>query len=296
MYVFPDTKLTTKIEIENGSLIQSTDTYKKVSKKQDTPATFYVLKESKNGDLSIDNVKYQIKKAEYHFFETIIESERKETKEDNIESLIAAFGNKRSKEIYKERKNRVQAMKNDKVYFFEEQILPAFNANAEKPEDIYKLEDLFTEEIVVKFKTIEYKKEDLHELIRLYDINKFHVHLLLMDCILKAMEKKKLNPNHLSKSFIGGCAVFQDFLEDFMMNRSFTDIGRDKMAILFYILLLMVNNYNAHFDTFPKFRFESDKVILILKKIGCIYHDKTKVVSLVNKPVTEVEFKKRKIR
>src|ERR1700760_3300503 len=108
MFLFSNMKINEKFKLkeQNGSkrLFLEKGNVMKISTKQDTPVNFFVIEESSSGTFKLNGKNFTIKKAEIHAFETKItgkSEEKVETQNDSqgYESLINAFGNKRSKEI-----------------------------------------------------------------------------------------------------------------------------------------------------------------------------------------------------
>lgn len=296
MYIFSQDEDLTKCEIINidneETLRISNDNFTKIAVKQKLPIKYVVLKESEKGELAINGKNYRMKQAEYVYFETHVANSQNTLKADsNIKNLINTFGNKKSKEIFKNMENNQgERRQTRQIFTYEEQILPKFN-DTEVINEIYRLDDIFGTEIIEEFQQVEYDDVDLHESLRKY-YEKDKVVILLLDCLIKALERKRVSLKYIDEIFISGCSNFSNFIEPHLFKGYFTDLGKDKMVTIAYILFLMLNDYNVLADELPKFNYDHARLFQILKSIGCTYNKKTMKYKLVKAPKATVVQKK----
>lgn len=281
------------VNIENQETLRiTTENFEKIAVKQKLPVKFAVLERSSDGQYTVDSQSYRLKQANYVYFETHIASRRSTNKaESSMKNLIETFGNKKSKEIYKNMENNQSERRHTKqVFTYEEQILPKFN-NTENIEEIYTLVNIFGSELVQELEQVDYEMVDLHESIQKY-FGKDKVAVLLLDCFYKVFDKPRIHLKYIDEIFIYGCSSFGSFIEPHLFKGYFTDLGRDKMVAIAYILILMVNDYNVLADDLPRFSCDTSRLSQILKVIGCTYNKKTLKYKLVKAPRSEVTQKR----
>ncbi|KAM0674504.1 hypothetical protein GVAV_002119 [Gurleya vavrai] len=302
MIIFPSLRNERyKISKEDSNLILKHEDLlvSKQLKKIETIPKFFVFTENNNGSYKINDKNYQAKEAKmYHIIPKTEEKDEKikeNEQENTIENLIESFGNKKSKKLFKEYKERQKTTReNKKNYTYEEQLLPNFEQDAKSIKDIYKTENIFPKAMITSFASIKYNENDLHLDLKNIFKEEFDIEFLILDCIYKLIDKKKIFASSLNSYFINGCDSFSDYVKEFIGDRFVTDKAKDKLAMLAFVLLLIVNDFKIKFEELPKFKYDNSKIIMMLKTLGCNYSDKTGFVKLARVPTSEVVFKRLK--
>ncbi|KAM0688674.1 hypothetical protein COBT_000075 [Conglomerata obtusa] len=300
MIVFPSTKKEEfKLHKENGTRLLANDRCKipRHLEQVKTAPNYFIIKENDNGKFVLENTSYSVNKAEIYTItlrqpETVIE---KHETPATMDSLIQSFGNKKAKLLYQGFRETEKRKVNQQIYYtFEEQILPVFDGNAKKPEDIYKIQDMFPATLLDALLKVDYNVTMIHaDLQRDFDVH-YSLEFLILDCIYKLFDRKKINILYLHTSFITGCESFCDFLQDYVSGKFLTDKARDRLAMIAYVLILIINDYKIKLDALPKFKYETLKIVTMMKSLGCVYNEKSGMFILTKAPVLEIQQKRRK--
>lgn len=259
--------------------------YEKISIKQPLPVQYYIMESNTNGSFSINSVRCNLKKAEVHYFKvkpTQAYETEKLQEHTRVQDLILTYGNKKSKTMVN--KPSTTPISAAKISFaYAEQILPKYNDTL-IVENIYQLNEMFPDIEMALLHKINFTSTDMHENLQVFFNPDYKAQLFLVDCIYKTLEKRKINIFYLKKQLIRGNKIYIDFLEDLMYNEAVTDINRDRLIILCYVLLLMVNKYKFEFEKFPKFGYDENTVKRFLKTIGCNINKQSRTVILKKAP------------
>lgn len=289
MILFPATRNTDNFELVNlgddQHLMYRNENYEKISYKQRLPVKFYVMEEQPDGKLCLDGISYNLQKAEVHGFKIKPSNSRKTKTKQNTSTLTGlydAFGNKKAKASM-DKRSTTQQPKTKVEFLYEEQILPKFNQTV-KISEIYVLAEIFPNMDIVGLNKIEFNKFDLHENIQKFYDPDLKPQLFLIDCIYKTLEQKKINMFFLRKKLIKGGKIFAEFLASVLHDEILTDINRDRLIVLCYILILMVNNFSLNLKEVPRFGCDEEKIRQFLKTIGCNTAKKSQVAKLKKAP------------
>lgn len=235
------------------------------------PCSYYVV-ESSAGVIEMDKGV----EAKVVVFETVYETGVAHEKEDFM-GLLSSFGNAKSREAMKSREvmgapKRIPAHKtNAKV-----QILPPSNEEAEGPEERFVMEKMFPKEVLEEFSKINIGSVLLHpDLMSLRRDMDYKIHFLLADCIVKLMEKRYVTGDCLDDS---GYSSFFAVIKDDIENKKLTPLGRDKLAVLCYILILQIERFSLKYELLPDFKLPKEKVIKMFRMIGCSYNPLSGVI------------------
>ncbi|KAM0678118.1 hypothetical protein BDAP_001377 [Binucleata daphniae] len=302
MFLFPFYKKNnyTLKKLDNDVLLQHNEHKTQyLLKPYDVDANFYVLTTDEKGKYNINNKNYTIKKAKMCYTALkAAEDEKIKHEETNytIETLIDSFGNKKAKKIYKSYKDQEKRKPEQKIiYTYEEQIVPTYNINAKEVKDIYTLEDIFGSDVINEIKKTDIKSQNLHESIQEKYDETYMLEFVLLDCIVKFLERRKIFVLHLGTIFIVNIEALNNFFATFVENKFCTDKSKDKLAMIAYVLLLKINNYKIKYDDVIKLRYEKSKIVAMFKSLGCTYNDNSGNFSLTKAPAAEILQKRRKI-
>ncbi|KAM0671998.1 hypothetical protein OCOL_001056 [Ordospora colligata] len=244
---------------------------------RNSPCNFWVVKAG-NGEIDMKSAV----QARMVSVETVYESGAV-SREAGIDELYMSFGNKRMMDYVKRKiidrsngtfvRSKIQA----KI-----QILPPINENAKDVEEYFVLERMFPTSVLDEFSKINLGSVELHADLETFkqDIG-MKIHFLLADCIMKVLEKKYVTRDCLSDSEYSS---FFDVIKNEIEEMRLTPLCRDRLAVLCYILLFQIEGFCVHYDMLPKFGFGKEKVVSILKLIGCEYLKAKEMYSMTKKP------------
>lgn len=199
------------------------------------------------------------------------------------DDLVLAFGTKKRKERIKRREidGQQQGLRTSR-YTSPSQILPKINDQAEHIKDCYELELMFPSTLLNDFRNIEISDIALSPILMSYGQNvKYKTHFLLADCIIKVMDKNFITSDCLNDT---GYECFYSFLKDHTEGKNLSPLGKDRLAVLCYILLLQIQSYVLDFDLVPSFGFTKTKIVALFKAIGCSYSKNRNILKLVSRP------------
>ncbi|WEL38450.1 hypothetical protein PFJ87_04g01240 [Encephalitozoon hellem] len=242
-----------------------------------SPCSYYIA-ESSGGAIDLRKAK----KARIIVFETVYETGLLHEK-TSIKELAFTFGSKRLVGYHKKR----EAEGYSKRFFaskfgYRDQILPPTNGEAKCLKERFVLEKMFPKEVLSSFSEIRLESVLLHpDLMELRQSMSYKIHFLLADCIIKLMEKKYITDDCLNDSEYSSFFVM---IKDEIENRMLTPLCRDRLAILCYILFLQIEGFSIKYEILPDFKFSKEKVIAMLKLIGCLYSSQTDTFKMKSNP------------
>ncbi|EJW03071.1 hypothetical protein EDEG_02550 [Edhazardia aedis USNM 41457] len=304
MIILPSLKASEKPEItyspdENRLKLR----YKKIQKfsvRQKVPMNFYVLETTSKPEILINNQGYKIKKAQYHYVTNVIEKEEEENKDVKLtfKDLQMSFGSTKMKRILAKSTDEDTAPKKRTIlteYKYNEQILPPVDLDAKKYLNCYDVGKIFSEDFLEAFNELDYEKCDLSSRLRQlcdYKSQKPGV-LLILDSLFRVLSERRANIYDLRELgiFKEVHEIFSDFLLNYSNGKCLTDFGRDKLSVIYYILVLKITSNRAEVSDFPMFFYKYDKFKLLLQTIGCTVSEQS--IVLTSKPKLEVVQKRR---
>jgi hypothetical protein len=203
--------------------------------------------------------------------------------EASYDSLILSFGSRRMAELVARRELNGEARAASSAKFVvKSQLLPPMNEDAGCVEEYFTLETMFPQDVLEAFSKLEPSEATLHSsLLRLKQKRGLKLHFLLADCIIKLLEKKYILSDCLSET---GYESFYRLIVDDVESRRLTPLGRDRLAVLCYILLLNIEGFTLHYASLPSLGMPKIKVINLFKTIGCSYSPSKNEFKLVGRP------------
>lgn len=242
------------------------------------PCNYYVVESSDNNIINMNNVM----RSRIIVFEIIYETGVTYA-ESNIDDLILSFGSKKSIDMINKREINGRLKKTTGARFTSKtQILPPINEDAKDIREYFTLENMFPKDVLGNFSEIDMDSIALHpDLINFKQNIKYKKHFLLVDCIIKLMEKKYITSDCLSDTEYS--SFFKTIKEE-VEGRRLTPLCRDRLAILCYILLLEVEGFSVSYRSLPNFKFSKEKIINMFKSIGCSFSPAKGIFKLVGKP------------
>ncbi|KAF7683328.1 hypothetical protein TCON_1461 [Astathelohania contejeani] len=281
MYIIPNLKASPKLElIDTGRKNIFTYTTPNItfrSKPTKTEVNYFVAEIEEYGDIGELNIK-KILKAEIHVFsieenDTLEPTQEISKSTNGFDNLLLNFGTKRVRDAINKRdidvsKRKIRVGITGDI---KEQILPIIN-DTENIKEIYLLENLFSDDIL---KPLKECKKALHsfslhsELLKYSTKEEFKTQILLLDGLYKTLDRKFVTTQFMESTFFTVCRPMIAMIEVYVENRRLSDLGRDRLIVLSYILLLMVNEFKMELKDFPKFSLKGNKMEEILKLLGC---------------------------
>lgn len=272
-YPFKITKKNNRIKLEH-----KTETVSYLGQEQNNPVQYLCLKISEGERNLIKTA--ELKEAKFFNIETIYEKELESRDEGTYEKLISDFGDTKSKDRFKRREINSQVRSQAVHYNIENQFIPAHNRDGTSVTEIYRIDLMFTPQILENFLNIEIDFENLCYLVKKHKYTEDRkVLFIAIDCLYKYLNERDLRENTVPKEYK---FFFQEIKTECIRGRM-SSVMKDKLIVKLYILLLMVNNYKMHYDSFPKFGAVKIKIMNILRAIGCGVSS-TGIVSLLNLP------------
>jgi hypothetical protein len=241
------------------------------------PCNFWVV-DASDGEIDMKSAV----QARMVCVETVYESGAV-SREAGVDELYMSFGNKRMMDYVKRKsidrsngtfvRSKIQA---------KTQILPPINEDAKDVEEYFVLERMFPTSVLDEFSKINLGSVELHADLEAFkqDIG-MKMHFLLADCIMKVLEKKYVTRDCLSDSEYSS---FFDVIKNEIEEMRLTPLCRDRLAVLCYILLFQIEEFCVHYDMLPKFGFGKEKVVSMLKLIGCEYLRTKEMYAMTKKP------------
>ncbi|KAH9411592.1 hypothetical protein HK407_04g06970 [Ordospora pajunii] len=239
------------------------------------PCNFWVV-EASDGKICMENAV----RARMIAVETVYES-GVVSRETGIDELYMSFGNKRMMDYVKRKSidGNSGVLVRSKIHA-KTQILPPINEDAKGVEEYFVLERMFPATVLDEFSKINLGSVELHADLEAFkqDVG-MKKHFLLADCIMKVLEKKYITRDCLSDSEYWS---FSEVIKNDIEEMKLTPLCRDRLAVLCYILLFQIDGFCVHYDMLPKFGFGKNKVVGMLKLIGC-EHSHTKEMYMMRK-------------
>lgn len=244
------------IESQLGSL-------KFLSVECNSPVQYFCVKSTGASALSRDS----LVPAKFFIMETLFEkpSISKQDDTNSYANLINDFGDKHSKDRIRRRDIITYASKQSITFNIENQVLPPFDKDAEDPKEVYSLHLMFGESVL---RSLEERSsvnvEKLCYFVRsIYDDAQRPL-MMALDCIYKL-----LSDRNVSERTLGDLGFFFSEVKDELVRGRLPQLAKDRLLVKFYIILLMASGFEVHADQLPRFGETQNKVIALLKIIGC---------------------------
>lgn len=229
--------------------------------------------------------------AKHFTIETIFEKPQIELENTTSSylNLIADFGDKRSKEAVAKRGLRKFVPSDNITFNVENQLLPSFDKEATSPTKCYSLANLFEDELLESFESVESVMADSCLFVRTIYKEDKKLYMVILDCLHKVLNEKLVYARILGKYHF-----FYDFIKDGLFKNRLSYIQKDKLIVKFYIVALMACDFELVLDQIPRFGETLVKVSALLKMIGCSISrsGKVKLESMPQDTFTAKKFKK----
>lgn len=265
------------------------DELKFASTEANSPVQFFCAKQSGTGMFQ----RKDLVPAKYFAVQLIFEKDKDKASRVNdvntYTDLITAFGGKKAKERLEKRALAHQAPAGNILFNVENQLLPAFNKDAESPKDIYATDLMFEKEIIEELSTLEVDVNELSEFVRGIYREDLQLEMLLLDCLYKLVTEKTIFDRTL-----GRCRAFYDSIKGMLVKGRLPRLVKDKCAVKFYIVLLSISGFEFNLDQVPKLFMPHEKIMSLLKMIGCSV-TKGNCVKLEGQPKSSYKVKRQRL-
>jgi len=280
-------KIPFKISKKNNlDVIESQkDNIKFVSVENNAPVNYFCIKRSCNEVAENrereSHVFYRESLIPSKFFivETIYEKPNLRHEEaDTYVDLINDFGDKKSKNRIKKKDIVTYVSKQSITFNIENQILPNFDKEASSPRTAYSLELMIGSEtlraITQCLNEFADREESLNDHFSSF-VKKIYLEahqedeskkplFLALDCFYRA-----LSENFITDRIFGPFRFFYDEFKDDLIRGRLSKLSKDRSLVKFYILLLIISDYETKMSSIPKFGETLAKITSFLRIIGC---------------------------
>lgn len=229
---------------------------------KNSPVQFFCIKHNTSGTFSRD----ELIPAKYFTVETVFEKDavKKVDSAHTYNNLITAFGDKKSKERVAKRGLVSYAPKESITFNIENHLIPPFNKEAESPRDAYCVDLMFDKELVDRFEAMRVDTSNLSDFVRPIYTPDQKKNMLILDCIFKMLSERVIG-----ERLLGRYRFFYLSIRDDLVKGRLPTLLRDKYIIKFYVILLIVSDFEVNLEQVPKFLLTQEKVVAFLKMIGC---------------------------
>lgn len=242
--------------------------------------------------------KEDLSTARHFTVKMIFEKDPSQMREEDTsyKNLISDFGDKRSKSKLNKNIFVSYTQKDSITFNVENQILPPYNRDAESPREAYSIEYMFSDKVLDGFSSMEGYEElddyvkNLQNELGISEGTKdgMESYVFAMDCIYKTLQSKTVY-----ERLLRDYPFFYDEIKDTLVKSRLTPLMRDQLIVKFYIMLLIVSDYELKFEEIPRFFASREKIQSFLKIIGCSI-SKAGKVTLEFLPMSTFSSKKRK--
>lgn len=196
----------------------------------------------------------------------------------SYDELQLLYGSKRSKKSVKT-KDQIEGPLNFENFKFEkfageEQFIPNFNEDAEKPNDIYKLSLMFDEQLIKQIKNYDVNVENLRVGGFTYK-EKFKAHFIILDTILYILKRKyipeRLPHGNISYDILNDILTQKESTQYLEYNKvkNYNQHEKMKFITMAYIMMLKVQMNNLDLNQIPFFHLTDAEVRKIFRLLGC---------------------------
>ncbi len=219
--------------------------------------------------------------AKMFCIERCFEKEVKKDDEITFLNLISEFGDKWSKDRVK--KKHIERIKTPTsiLYNLPNQILPEYNKNTEKVDELFDTKYLFSEKVRRIMKDMNLDNSHISAYISgtgyQEDLKEVYAGIICISTVLNCT--KYLKYENLPADY----RFFYDEIKSDIVRGKLPSLAKDKLIIKLYILLLIANDYEMALESFPKYGIGKLKIVKMLKSIGCTLTG-TGIVKLTKKP------------
>lgn len=261
----------------NLSVIETqSDNVKFSSIEDNSPVQFFCINHIVDGSFHRE----ALQMAKHFTVEAIFEKEMPVVIDDanQYSNLISDFGDKKSRDRISKRGLVNYTPVQSVMFNIENQLLPEFNRDAETPHDLYSIDLMFGRDILTEFNQIEVNVDGLSDFVKGIYKSTLKTQMLLLDCLYKMLSERII-----TERLFGQCEFFFTTVKDSLVKGKLPSLVRDKYVMKFYIILLIVCGFEFNLDHIPKFSLTHEKVVLLLKTLGCTV-SKNGQVKLENHP------------
>jgi len=273
-----DSEAPLEISVKNNRayLSASFDSISCVGKEMQTPVQYFcVPRLNKDGSLSTED----LVPARLVQMETVYEKTDLVEEDTSYDKLQKTFGTHSAKRAMAGR-DRVDIDRSKSIRFnVENQILPQFNSQTTSIKEVYSFDLLFREGVVEEFENTELVMPC--SLVQKYcSTHSIENRILVaIDCIYKTLSRPFFDVNRFPYPF------FCEEVKDALFRKRLPQMEKDKLLVKLFILILMINDYRVRIEDLPTFDVLNNKVVALLKTIGCTVSSKGDVI--LNRMPTE---------
>lgn len=251
-----------------------------------SPVQYFCSKHNSDGVFS----KEDIAAARHFTVQMLFEKDPSQLREEftSYKNLIHDFGDKKSKSRLNKNTFVSYVQKDPITFNVENQILPSYNKSAESPKEAYSIEYMFSDNVLSGFSSME-GFDELDDFIKnIQNVEGMECYIFALDCLYKTLINKTVNERHLCDYLF-----FYDEIKDSLVKSRLTPLLKDQLIVKFYIMLLIVSDYELNLEEIPRFFSSREKVQTFLKIIGCSI-TKSGKVTLEFLPMDTFSSKKRR--
>lgn len=239
------------------------DNLKYSSIEDNSPVQYFCSKHSPDGIFS----KQHLSPARHFSIQMIYEKDPSLMREEftSYKNLIHDFGDKRSKSRISKNTFVSYVQKDPITFNVENQILPSYNRDAESPREAYSIEYIFTDNVLNGFSSMDgYDELDDYTRNIQKDIEGMDSYIFAIDCLYKTLSNKFVN-----ERILRDYPFFYEEIKGGLVKSRLTPLVKDQLIIKFYVLLLIVSDYELNFEEIPRFFSSREKIQTFLKILGC---------------------------
>lgn len=230
-----------------------------------SPVQYFCIRSTGSSLISRDS----LVPAKLFIMETLFEKPviSKQDDTSSFANLINDFGNKYSKDRIKKKDIITYASKQSITFNIENQILPQFDRDTDDPRETYSLSLIFGEPMLRTLEETTVDVEKLCSFVRgIYDDSKKEM-MIALDCIYNLLSNR-----NVSERVLGDFGFFFGEVKNDLVRGRLPQLTRDKLLVKFYIVLLLASGFEVQVALLPKFGETQNKVMSLLKIIGCTVH------------------------